>query len=67
MGIKDLYRNWTKKRDRAALQQAQTGTQMSGHERMLASEGIDALKADTAATADLAGAEAATSANDELA
>lgn len=66
MGLKDIWRNWSSQRDRAAINRVAAEAQMTGHERTLETEGIDGLKANVVSTADLAGAEAATSADDEL-
>jgi len=66
MGLKDLFSNWTKKRDKETLDRVASESQMTPRERALESGGLDAHKADVAATANLAGAESITTASDEL-
>lgn len=66
MGLKDIWRSWSKGEDRRALERAEEAEHMTPLERDVANEDYEARKDDVSAFNRRAGAEAIDAAGDDL-
>ena len=66
MGLKDVFRRWSKSEDERALERAEEETRMTPVERALDSEDLEGKKEDLAVFNDRSGAEAADAAADDF-
>ena len=66
MGLKDVFRRWSKSEDERALERAEEETRMTPVERALDSEDLEGKKEDLAVFNSRTGSEAADAAADDL-
>lgn len=66
MGLRDIWRNWTKGEDRRAVERAEEETRMTPLERDVATEDFEARKDDVSAFNTRTGATAADAAGEDL-
>jgi uncharacterized alpha-E superfamily protein len=66
MGLRDIWRNWTKGEDRRAVERAEDEARLTPVERSVADEDFEARKDDLQAFSSPPGAAAADTAGDDL-
>lgn len=66
MGLKEIFRRWTKSEDQRVVERAKEETRMTPQERDVDQEDFEARKDDQKVSRDFAGSEALDAARDDL-